>query len=46
MDSKTLVMHPPKGTRSAATFGIQSDTMFNETAKGLAGRDLSSPSDL
>jgi ornithine carbamoyltransferase len=43
MDTKTLIMNPPKPTPS---LGIQSDTAFTETAKGLAGRDLISIADL
>jgi hypothetical protein len=35
-EGKTIVMNPPKGARPPATLGIQSDTAFNETAKGLA----------
>jgi ornithine carbamoyltransferase len=46
MDSKTIMMNPPKGTRPLVTLGIQSDTAFNETAKSLAGRDLCSIADL
>lgn len=46
MDNKTLVMHPQSGTRPNAAPTIQSDTTFNETAKGLAGRDLCSIADL
>jgi ornithine carbamoyltransferase len=51
MDTKTLIMHPPAPTkvaniRPAAVLGIQSDTAFSETAKGLAGRDLVSIADL
>jgi ornithine carbamoyltransferase len=46
MDNKTLVMRAPKSSQTIAALGIQSDTMFNETAKGLAGRDLCSISDL
>jgi len=46
MDSKTIVMNPPKGTRPVVKLGIQSDTAFSETAKSLAGRDLCSIADL
>jgi ornithine carbamoyltransferase len=48
MDSKTIVMSP-KGSAEPhrnAALGIQSDTSFTETAKGLAGRDLCSIADL
>jgi len=45
-DSKTIVMSLPKTARPAPTLGIQSDTAFAETAKGLAGRDLISIADL
>ena len=46
MDNKTLVMNPrPNGAKNAS-FGIQSDTAFTETAKALAGRDLCSIADL
>jgi ornithine carbamoyltransferase len=41
MDNLT-VMNTPK----SASLGIQSDTAFTETAKGLAGRDLVSIADL
>jgi ornithine carbamoyltransferase len=37
-------MNPPAA--KASTLGIQSDTAFTETAKGLAGRDLVSIADL
>jgi len=46
MDSKTIVMNPPKDTRPVVKLGIQSDTAFSETAKSLAGRDLCSIADL
>jgi ornithine carbamoyltransferase len=46
MDNKTIVMNAPKSEKSKASLGIQSDTAFTETAKGLAGRDLCSISDL
>ncbi len=46
MDSKTIMMNPPKGSRPVVTLGIQSDTAFSETAKNLAGRDLCSIADL
>ena len=45
MDNKTIVMNAPVNSR-AVTLGIQSDTAFSETAKGLAGRDLVSIADL
>jgi ornithine carbamoyltransferase len=45
MDNKTVVMNAPKATKTS-TLGIQSDTAFTETAKGLAGRDLCSIADL
>jgi ornithine carbamoyltransferase len=52
--SKTIVMNPPqpallpaaKPTATKAPLGIQSDTAFAETAKGLVGRDLVSIADL
>jgi ornithine carbamoyltransferase len=50
MDNKTLVMNAPntyaKPIKPGVTFGIQSDTAFTDTAKGLAGRDLISIGDL
>jgi ornithine carbamoyltransferase len=46
MDNKTLVMNPPANSKPPVIFGIQSDTAFAETAKGLAGRDLISIADL
>ena len=46
MDNKTLVMNPPTTAKPPVTFGIQSDTAFTDTAKGLAGRDLISIADL
>jgi ornithine carbamoyltransferase len=46
MDNKTLVMNSPKSTRPTGALGIQSDTAFTETAKGLTGRDLCSIADL
>ena len=51
MDNKTIVMNPPAFARpavvrSTAPLGIQSDTAFSETAKGLSGRDLCSIADL
>jgi ornithine carbamoyltransferase len=46
MDNKTIVMNAPKSDKPAATLGIQSDTAFTETAKSLAGRDLTSIADL
>jgi ornithine carbamoyltransferase len=48
MDNKTIVMNAPaaKPTRPALTLGIQSDTAFTDTAKGLSGRDLVSIADL
>jgi ornithine carbamoyltransferase len=46
MDNKTIVMNPPKPTKPAGSLGIQSDTAFTDTAKGLAGRDLVSIADL
>ena len=45
MEKKTLVMNAPKD-KPATALGIQSDTAFTETAKGLAGRDLCSIADL
>ena len=44
MDNKTIVM--PKSETQKLTLGIQSDTSFTETAKGLNGRDLVSIADL
>jgi ornithine carbamoyltransferase len=48
MEHKTLIMSAPKpvASRAAVTLGIQSDTAFTETAKGLTGRDLVSIADL
>jgi ornithine carbamoyltransferase len=46
MDNKTIVMNAPKSEKSKAALGIQSDTAFTETAKGLSGRDLVSIADL
>jgi ornithine carbamoyltransferase len=46
MDNKTLVMNPPTNAKPPVIFGIQSDTAFTDTAKGLAGRDLISIADL
>jgi ornithine carbamoyltransferase len=47
MENKTLIMNAPTPIKpNAATLGIQSDTAFTETAKGLAGRDLISIADL
>ncbi len=48
MDNKTVMMNPrPNGNGlSKASLGIQSDTAFTETAKGLIGRDLTSVADL
>jgi ornithine carbamoyltransferase len=50
MDNKTIVMNPPstfgKPFKPAVSLGIQSDTAFTDTAKGLAGRDLVSIADL
>ena len=46
MSSKTIVMNAPVAPKPAPTLGIQSDTAFAETAKGLAGRDLISIADL
>ncbi|WP_263378376.1 ornithine carbamoyltransferase [Granulicella paludicola] len=46
MDNKTIVMNAPKSEKSKATLGIQSDTAFTETAKGISGRDLVSIADL
>jgi ornithine carbamoyltransferase len=52
MDNKTIVMNPPQSTprpsavKGAVTLGIQSDTAFTDTAKGLSGRDLISIADL
>jgi ornithine carbamoyltransferase len=45
MDNKTIVMNAPSTPRPV-TLGIQSDTAFTELAKGLAGRDLTSITDL
>lgn len=39
-------MNSPKSTHPTTSLGIQSDTMFHETAKGLAGKDLCSIADL
>jgi ornithine carbamoyltransferase len=46
MDNKTIVMNAPKPAKPAISLGIQSDTAFTDTAKGLAGRDLVSIADL
>jgi ornithine carbamoyltransferase len=46
MDNKTLIMNPPANSKPPVIFGIQSDTAFTDTAKGLAGRDLISIADL
>ncbi len=53
MDNKPVLMNPrPNGSNgnggglSKASLGIQSDTAFTETAKGLTGRDLTSIADL
>ena len=48
MDNKTVMMNPRPngGGLSKASLGIQSDTAFTETAKGLTGRDLTSIADL
>ena len=46
MDSKTIVMNPRSNGGKSASLGIQSDTAFTETAKGLVGRDLCSVADL
>jgi ornithine carbamoyltransferase len=50
MDNKTIVMNAPssfgKAAKPVASLGIQSDTAFTDTAKGLAGRDLVSIADL
>jgi ornithine carbamoyltransferase len=50
MDNKTIVMNPPssfgKPAKPTGSLGIQSDTAFTDTAKGLAGRDLVSIADL
>ena len=46
MDTKTIVMNAPKSDKPAASLGIQSDTAFTETAKGLSNRDLTSIADL
>ena len=48
MSNKTIVMNPKDGneTVTKAPLGIQSDSAFTETAKGLAGRDLCSIADL
>jgi ornithine carbamoyltransferase len=47
MDTKTLIMNSPTQAKPTTTsLGIQSDTAFTETAKGLAGRDLISIADL
>jgi ornithine carbamoyltransferase len=48
MDNKTIVMNSPKPVLDIPkpTLGIQSDTAFTETAKGLTGRDLVSIADL
>jgi ornithine carbamoyltransferase len=46
MENKTIVMNAPKSDKPTPTLGIQSDTAFTETAKGLTGRDLVSIADL
>ncbi len=49
MDSKTIVMNPRQNGAAHsrnASLGIQSDTAFTETAKGMVGRDLCSIADL
>jgi ornithine carbamoyltransferase len=46
MDNKTIVMNPPSMKPAKSSLGIQSDTAFTDTAKGLAGRDLISIADL
>ena len=43
---KTLTMPTTEAAKPTVTLGIQSDTAFTETAKGLAGRDLISIADL
>lgn len=43
-ESKTIIMNPLAA--KSAMLGIQSDTAFTETAKGLSGRDLVSIADL
>jgi ornithine carbamoyltransferase len=44
MDNKTIVMQSAKP--KSAALGIQSDTAFTDTAKGMVGRDLISIADL
>jgi ornithine carbamoyltransferase len=46
MENKTLIMNPPAHAKPPVIFGIQSDTAFTDTAKGLTGRDLISIADL
>src|ERR1700744_2620753 len=48
MANKTLVMNAPEteAPKATVTLGIQSDSAFTEAAKGLAGRDLCSITDL
>jgi len=46
MDNKTIVMSPKNTEIQRPALGIQSDSAFTETAKGLNGRDLCSIADL
>ena len=46
MDNKTIVMSPKSTEVPRPALGIQSDSAFTETAKGLHGRDLCSIADL
>jgi ornithine carbamoyltransferase len=46
MDTKTIVMNPKADNKPAPVLGIQSDSAFTETAKGLNNRDLVSIADL
>jgi len=46
MDNKTIVMSPKGAEIAKPALGIQSDSAFTETAKGLNGRDLCSIADL
>jgi ornithine carbamoyltransferase len=47
MDNKTIVMNPKASTDALKpALGIQSDSAFTETAKGMNGRDLVSIADL
>ena len=46
MDNKTIVMSPKAAEIAKPVLGIQSDSAFTETAKGLVGRDLCSVADL